>query len=469
VPTCMNALNGHMRACPAKQGHDFLDCTEVDSRGEGGDFLEECSGGGAEEDSSEAGVVQYTQCLDDGDDGGCVDFSDNFLLEDVHLTETHCFKEVALPEVHQEPTEVVMARLIAFGDGGVPLEVKATPATTEYSSTSKSDLMEMSDKRMFEHQQKTIALLQAPAKMNADKDLPLVLSVYNMGLSLGVSDRKGDILLRGLSMVHKRALKGVSSTFGVEGDPSSKASQGYQEDHVDDEDDDEIDNRGLHLHWKSLRLSIEKGLMRLNPVQIMKIPLPPKLFPTTSLDKEDLLPVITTHFNVLEKIAAACLDINPNQFFFRPKPEFVKDDPTQRLFSNYSTGKLYEREHLCTTQAHGPHAVSLMVAAFSDKAAAGKKREADPLLLWILNAYGESYVPIFVGFCPTRLPYTDAYINALLDKIGEKKPTKEAKRFVSRFAKRQTKLQYLRAVLGPLKDFENTGFKLQIGTGNCCC
>jgi len=51
-------------------------------------------------------------------------------------------------------------------------------------------------------------------------------------------------------MVHKKALKGVSSIFGVEGDPSSKASQGYQENHVDDEDADDIENGDLHLHYK---------------------------------------------------------------------------------------------------------------------------------------------------------------------------------------------------------------------------
>jgi len=48
------------------------------------------------------------------------------------LTIFYCFKEVDLPQVHQEETEVVMARLIAFADGDVPVEVKATPATTEY-------------------------------------------------------------------------------------------------------------------------------------------------------------------------------------------------------------------------------------------------------------------------------------------------------------------------------------------------
>jgi hypothetical protein len=212
-----------------------------------------------------------------------------------------------------------------------------------------------------------------------------------------------------------------------------------------DNDDDELDSSGLHLHWENLRFSIEKGLMRLNPVQVMKIPLPSKLFPAKGLDKLDLRPVLTHHFNILDRVADACLDIDPKEFFFVPKPEFVKGDTSQRLYSNYSTGKLFEREHLCTTQGHGPHAVSLMLAVFSDKAAAGKKREADPLLAWVLNSFGQSYTPIFLGLCPTRLPYSDAYINALLDESCDKKPTKEAKKFAIRFAKRLTKLQYLRA------------------------
>ena len=468
-PKFMNALNGHMRACPAKRGH-IVEYVVANSIGLDGDHSEEYCGGADEDDSREVGVAHYKECDDDGADDGCEDFSENFILEEVYMTETHCFKEVQLPDMHQQPTEDVIARLEAFADGNLCVDVNATPATTNSASTTKGELMTMSDKRMFEHQQKTIILLKAPAQMNADKDLPLVLSVYNMGLSLGVSDRKGDILLQGLSMVHKRALQGLSSTFGVAGDPSPKAIlEDCEEAHVEDEAVDEPDNGGLHLHWKSLRVSIEKGLMRLNPVQVMKIPLPPQLFPAKGLDKKDLLPVVTNHFNILDQIAAACLDINPNQFFFAPKPEFVKDDPSQRLFSNFSTGKLYEREHLCTTKRHGPHAVSLMLAIFSDKAAAGKKREADPLLVWILNAFGESYVPIFLGFCPTRLPYSDAYMNALLDKSGDKKPTKDAKKFAIRFAKRQTKLQYLRAVLAPLKEYEETGFKLQIGTGYCSC
>ena len=466
-PRVINALNGHKKACQAKRGH-IVEYEDVDSSGQGVERVKACGGGGDEQDPTEEGVAYYKDCWEGGTDDCGEDFTDDFVMEEVHMTETHCFKFVALPEMPQQPTETVIAELEAFAGGDIPVEVKATPAPRDSSHVTYAELMAKSDKRMFDHQQKTIRLLEAPAMMKKDKNLSLVLSVYTMGLSLGVSDRKGDILLRGLSMVHKRALAGSSSTFGAEGDESGKAMQEECEEDLVDDDDNAVDTSGLHQHWKSLRVSIEKGLMRLNPVQVMKIPLPPKLFPAKGLDKQDLRPVLTNHFNILDRIADACLDINANQFFFAPKPEFVKDDPSQRLFSNFSTGKLYEREHLCTTQAHGPHAVSVMLAAFSDKAAAGKKREADPLLIWVLNAFGESYTPIFLGFCPTRLPYTDAYLNALLDKSGEKKPTKEAKKFAIRFAKRQAKLQYLRAVLAPLKEYEDTGFKLQIGTGYCC-
>lgn len=439
-----NALHGHLRACPAKIGH-IIRQGDTEKGVTGKAVAYSLAGGGPPEDGNE-------------------DAQECFELEEMHVTEAHCVVEVQFAPVEQRPPEVVIDELLGNVDPGLHGSGEAVMLQQgDPSTTTKEALMESADKRMYEHQLATIKLLKAPTKMRKGKDLELVLYVYNLGLSLGVSDRKGDMLLRALSVVHNRATRGPSSSLSLE-----ELAFLEKEEEIGNESIEGTEAQlllGLHENWDSLRLAIEKGLMMLNPVLVLKIPLNPKLFPALGLDKKPLGPVVTYHFNLLDRLADACLDINPTEFFFAPKAEFAKDDDKRRIFSGYSTGIIYEKTHLWTTQEHGPHAVSLMLAIFSDEAAAGKKRKADPMIAYILNAVGKSYVPIFLGFCPTTLPESDHYYGTVLDRSGALKPTKKAKKFAIRFAKRQAKLQFLRAVLAPLKEYEGTGFKLQIGRG----
>jgi uncharacterized sporulation protein YeaH/YhbH (DUF444 family) len=140
--------------------------------------MKECERGEDEENLSEEGVAHYKEVEKDGADDGGVNYSEDFFIEEVHMTETHCFKEVALPDMHQHPTEEVIEALIEFAEGNVPVQVQAKPAATTASAhVTYEELMSKSDKRMFEHQQQTLHLLQAPATMKKDKDLSLASSV----------------------------------------------------------------------------------------------------------------------------------------------------------------------------------------------------------------------------------------------------------------------------------------------------
>jgi len=99
----MNAVNAHTRHCPAKKGHIFQ--SKHDSSGDGVENMKECERGEDEENLSEEGVAHYKEVEKDGADDGGVNYAEDFFMEEVHMTETHCFKEVALPNMHQHPTE----------------------------------------------------------------------------------------------------------------------------------------------------------------------------------------------------------------------------------------------------------------------------------------------------------------------------------------------------------------------------
>jgi len=319
-------------------------------------------------------------------------------------------------------------------------------------SDSDMSLMEKSDKRIFLIQQKILALLASPTRMRKDKDVTIVLQVYKTGVDLGLSDSGGDKFLATLKAVHDRATSEATSELAIESDFES-----------------DLIGTGLHQNWKSLRQAVEGDLFTIWKLHCKQIPLPEGLFPVEDLDGKAINHLDTFHYHIWDQLAAACLQINVDEFFFKPNPVFSKasaDSSEQhRIYGPYSSGKLFEDISQATTHKFGSGAVSVCVGFFWDEAMAGKRHTACPLSMTIMNAFGDSYRTIFLGMCPVKLAYTDHYLGKLLAKGKPHPPTQAGIKFALRYAKRQALLKYLYTVLLPLKVHDSTGFKLQIGQG----
>ena len=345
---------------------------------------------------------------------------------------------------------------------------------------SAISLMEKSDKRIFIIQQNILALLANPTKMKKGKDVKIVLQVYKTGVDLGLSDSGGDKFLATLKAVHDRAAPIRAAPIRAAPVEDDGVGTGL---HVHDiaapiraapiraapvEDDGGV-GTGLHKNWKSLRQAVEGDLFTIWKLHCKQIPLPKGLFPVVDLDGKPIKHLDTFHYHIWDQLAAAFLQIDVDEFFFKPNPIFSKaskDNPEQhRIYGPYSSGKLFGDICEATTYKFGPGAVSVCVGLFWDEAMAGKRHTACPLSMTIMNAFGDSYRTIFLGMCPVELAYTDHYLGKLLAKDKPHPPTKAGVKFALRYAKRQALLKYLHTVLLPLKLHDSTGFKLQIGQG----
>jgi len=405
---------------------------------------------------------------DSGFDSG-FDFGEQVEIEDEEIAEVESYVEV--PQISLETVEEVLRN--AIGRVNKLAEQEVAPPLPP-SKLTATEVVSGSNKDLFDHQTVIMELLANPTRrMMKDKDLSLVLEVYRLGLELSLSDAEGDKLLASYCTVYERTLK-------VSGFISIAEKDKVNPEHFKDKVDPQIAKKGkffcptlgLHTNWKSLRKAVEQNLLTTCKLIHTKIPLPVELFPTTDLKGKPITDLITSHYGILQRIAEEFLSINPKEIFIKPCPAWAEKiqvadgEDSSRLYGNYASAKLYARSHEYVTNQFGSSAVSVNVALFFDEALAGKSATACPVSAFIMNAFGDSYRPVFLGMCPVSLHYTDQYLSRLLEKGRSKRPTKLGKKFAIRFAKRQALLKYLKTVLSPLQENEKVGFKLQVGQGS---
>ena len=404
-------------------------------------------------------------------DGDEVEFDD----DEVEFGDEEIVDQIQSYVEGAKPSLVTIQGVLKDIVEGRDLAEREVAPSSPPSQLSDLEVISGSNKVLFEHQTVIMKLLANPTtRMMKDKDFSLVLEVYRLGLELGISDAEGDKLLATYRTVHERTLKvsGYKKPMaGLQNAEKDKVSEykkpmaGLQNAKKDKVYSPTV---GLHKNWKSLRTAVEQNLLTTCKLIHTKISLPLELFPDTDLQGKPITDLITSHYSILHRIAEEFLSIDPDEIFLKPCLAWTEESggkEPSRLYGNYSSGKLYARSHEYVTNQFGQSAVSVNVGLFFDEALAGKRATACPLSAFIMNAFGDSYRPVFLGMCPVSLRYPDQYLSRLLEKGRSKRPTKLGQKFAIRFAKRQALLKYLKTVLSPLQENEMVGFKLQVGQG----
>ncbi len=260
--------------------------------------------------------------------------------------------------------------------------------------------------------------------MRCGKDPKSTIDLYSLGMTLNLSRRQGKELLEFLK---------------------------------------EHGNGPFYESWGGLQTAFDKQFKTICVLNRLEIELPSDFFGEQEPGGATLKKTVCEYFDILSRIGDAFLEIKPEDFSRSFSVDVVKDSE-ERIYSTYPKARLFQRITIWTQSTHGEEAVPVAVAIYYDKAQATSSRSACPLIMFILNCTGESFKPIFLGYCPIRLPYSDEYLTKVLTRrgVGDRVPSKASCKYAIRFAKRQALQKFLVHVLKPLIDCD-TGFLVQLG------
>jgi len=284
------------------------------------------------------------------------------------------------------------------------------------------------DTGVYDRQQQIEAIFKNPLqKMKDGKEPSTMLDLYNLGIELNLSEAEGDLLLQFMSK--------YSSAQGA-----------------------------CYKRWKGLRSGFKSQWSEIVTMRELLIPLDKEWFGEKNMSGGKLKQTTCFYFNILDRLGEACLEIEPEDFIKRFSPEFVTESQ-ERIFTTFPTGKLFQRFCIWVRSTHGGEAVPLLVSLYFDGAQATKTRSATPLLMFINNVVRKSFRPIFLGYCPEDLPYSDSELICLLKQqaVGDRKPSKKSMEFAIRLAKRRAMFTFLDEVLQPLMKSSQHGLVIQIG------
>ena len=289
--------------------------------------------------------------------------------------------------------------------------------------------VETADQLVYNHQKMVERIIRNPLDdIRGGKDVKANMDIYALGSKLGVTKQEGQLLLNHCRM--------------------SACEPGH-----------------IFQTWDGLRKAVRRKIKRQLGVKVLNIPLPEQYFGCHDISQNDLKPVKCYFYPILDRIGEACLAIDPKDFCKTFDAEQL-DISLSRVYTTFPTAKLFQRFSIETERVHGIGVATLCVALFFDEANATGSRSANPLIGFILNALRDSFRPIFFGYCPLDLPYSDSYLKKLLtSKLkgkGKKKGmNKKLCGEIIRFARRNALQQFLKFVISPL--LECGLVRLQIG------
>ena len=280
--------------------------------------------------------------------------------------------------------------------------------------------------RVLRHQHEVERKLRDPLPdMRGGKDPATITALYDLGMTLNLSHREGDLLLDYLG-------KHGNGTF--------------------------------YKSWEGIQAAFDRQFKDICVLNRLEIELPVEFFGSTEKGGTPLKKTVCEYYDVLLRIGDAFLEINPDDFAKSFSiPDLVKGT-AERIYSTFPKAKLFRRFVAWTKSTHGDEAVPVVIAVYFDEAEATSSRAACPLIMFILNCTGDSFKPIFLGYCPVSLPYSDEYLTKLLNSRGTQGriPSKASCKYAIRFAKRQAMQRFLVHVLKPVVDCDQ-GILLQLG------
>jgi len=170
-----------------------------------------------------------------------------------------------------------------------------------------------------------------------------------------------------------------------------------------------------------------------------------------------LRPVLSGRMSLPHRIAEVLLDVNPDDFFFNASSENGE-------ISEFGHGSVFRGLDIDAKERFGPNAVALCLSISLDNATVNSTRNRSecPVVFSILNIKGIASYHL-IGYCPIRLPYSDAELAAMMSKCGISNSDQSN---ILSYCHRQMKREYLDDILFPLLQLAEVGFKAQVGYGD---
>jgi len=359
---------------------------------------------------------------------------DDFIVQIAHpfqqtaqATEKHKERMKILDSIRIQPDILFDVQdLLSANEFGVQEEEDSEVVIQD--ENEDSGLASKASLDVFLHQQGIEQILSNPfPDLKGGKNPEACVALLDLGLSMNVSVRNGDRLLAFLK----------EYTAGV-----------------------------FFTRWGGLKDAFNRQFKDICKLQQLEIPLPCEFFGTKDCEGNSLTPVSCFYYNILHRLGEACLEIDPEDF----TTHFTNFDKVkgteERIFNTFPKAKLFQRFCCWTKKTHGAKAACIVLSIYFDAALATSSTSMCPLVMFILNCTGVSFRPIFIGYCPIDLAYSDERLTKILQKQakGTAKPAQRSCKYAIRFAKRQALQIFLTHVLSPILGTADRGIKLQIGS-----
>jgi hypothetical protein len=201
----------------------------------------------------------------------------------------------------------------------------------------------------------------------------------------------------------------------------------------------------------------------------MELTLPDQFFGTTDSNGNPLRSISTVYMDIRERLAEALLfDVDPKDFHAQPIKDdiVILDDGTQsRVYRKFVSGRYFEQlsDGIKRFDKDG---IALCLIFGLDETTLNKTRSrtGSPFIMFVANATGESFRPIFLGYAPLIMPYPDEVLHEILTRRGCK--FVDHRTWIIDTVKRQAVLRYIELVIEPLYQYEQCGVDVKIGTGS---
>ena len=206
-------------------------------------------------------------------------------------------------------------------------------------------------------------------------------------------------------------------------------------------------------------------------VMFAELKLPVEFFEVVDLHGKPLKAISMVYLDIRERLAQFLLSVDPVNF--TSEPEIIIEDvdtglggtEKSRIYTHFCSSKLFEQVTLMVRKQGGRNAVAICLILSIDETTLNttRSRTGSPLTMFVANARGDSFRPIFLGYGPLEMPYSDEVLDEMLYKRGcTAKTHREA---IVKSLKRDSLLKYMEFVVEPLYSFEKDGAHINVGSG----
>jgi hypothetical protein len=197
-------------------------------------------------------------------------------------------------------------------------------------------------------------------------------------------------------------------------------------------------------------------------VHTSSIPLPPTYFGTIDRQGSPLPSSPVCYLDIEQQLSSSLLQMSPDTF--------ITNSTTSRedeLFQGVETGYVYNNlQRAVQDKFKNDNYFPLMIGITLDETTlnSGRSKSTCPLLFYIMNQHVDDFKMSLLGYCPTKLPYSDLHLKNILRRRGFK--TDVSMKTILKITKRQLQNDYIYKAIYPILQYQQQGFVVQIGQQN---